>query len=182
MSTDRAGVSSRTQSLSPTRAHQIAAFYARHAPSLERMVARQLRAPSQVIEDACQTAWTILLRRPDIPLDRQGLAWLRRVALTTGHRTARQREQPAGAFLSEPEHPSELPEPSAPAGDLGERIADRLDGREQLQTLTARERRYLALQAIGLTYSEIATHEQTSRRTVERQLMRAKCKLRQPLA
>ena len=81
------------------RNQQLAAFYAHHALSLERSVARQLRALAAVVEDACQTAWTILLRRPDVPLDRQGLAWLRKVALTTGYRTARQRDQPAGAFL-----------------------------------------------------------------------------------
>jgi RNA polymerase sigma factor (sigma-70 family) len=160
------------------RNQQLAAFYAEHAARLERAVARELRVPPQVIEDACQTAWTILLRRPDIPLERQGLAWLRKVALTTGYRSARQREQPAGGFLPE-QDPGELPEPVAPTTGLAERVADRLDRRAQLQALTARERRYLALQAIGLSYSEIAGDEQASQRTVERQLMRAKRKLRQ---
>ena len=91
-----------------------------------------------MVEDACQTAWTILLRRLDIPLDRQGLAWLRKVALTTGYRTARQREQPSGAFLPDPET-GELPEPAARATQLDERVAERLDSRAQLETLTARE-------------------------------------------
>ena len=161
------------------RDQQLAAFYAQHAARLQRAVSRDLRVPAQVIEDACQTAWTILLRRPDVPLDRQGLAWLRKVALTSGYRAARQREQPVGGFLAEPQ-PGELPEPAAPAGELGERIAERLDRRAQLQALIARERRYLALQAIGLSYREIAAYENATERTVERQLLRARRKLRQP--
>jgi RNA polymerase sigma factor (sigma-70 family) len=163
------------------RSQQLAAFYTQHVAALQRAVARQLRVPAHVVEDACQTAWTILLRRPDVPdvpLDRQGLAWLRKVALTTGYRTARQCEQPAGAFL--PEHETgELTEPAARAMELDERVADPLDRRAQLETLTARERRYITLQAIGFSHGEIAPREHTSQRTVERQLMRAKRKLRQ---
>jgi RNA polymerase sigma factor (sigma-70 family) len=165
----------------PGRSERLGAFYAEHAARLERIVARELRVPPQVIEDACQTAWTVLLRRPDVPLDRQGLAWLRKVALTTGYRAARQREQPAGGFLPN-QDPGELPEPAAPARDIAEQISERLDRRTQLQALTGRERHFLALQAIGLSYSEIAAHEQTSQRTVERQLTRARRKLRQHLA
>ena len=54
------------------RSQQLAAFYAQHAAGLERAAVGQLRVPPQVVEDACRTAWTILLRRPDLPLDRQG--------------------------------------------------------------------------------------------------------------
>lgn len=178
MRTDRAATTSPPQHLTRARAHQIAAFYTQHATSLERAITRQLHAPRPEIEDICQTAWTILLRRDDIPLDHQGLLWLRKVALTTGWRTARRREQPVGCFLPEHEEPGELPEPPAAAPQLDERITDRLYHRAQLQTLTARERRYLALQAIGLSYTEIAAHEHTTTRTVERQVLRAKGKLR----
>ncbi len=56
------------------RAEQIAAFYAHHAVRLQRIVARQVNAPEQTIEDACQNAWTILVRRSDITLDERGAA------------------------------------------------------------------------------------------------------------
>ena len=179
MFNDRSSVSMRetARGADGERSSQLAVFYAEHAPRLQRAVARELRVPAQVIEDACQTAWTILLRRPDVPLDRQGLAWLRKVALTTGYRQARQREQPAGGFLGE-RQPGELPEPATPGAELGERIADRLDRRAELQALSGRERRYLALQAIGLSYRVIAAYENATERTVERQLLRARRKLR----
>ena len=43
------------------RAEQIAAFYARHADRLRRVVAVNVHAPEQTIEDACQNAWAVLL-------------------------------------------------------------------------------------------------------------------------
>jgi hypothetical protein len=57
--------------------------------------------------------------------------------------------------------PASSPSPQRRAKGLDERVADRLDRRAQLQALTARERRYLTLQAIGLSYSEIAAREDT---------------------
>lgn len=95
-----------------TRREQLARFYLAEHARLQRIVAREV--PAHAVEDACHTAWTVLLRRPDIPLDGRGVAWLRKVALTTGRRAAiRPREQPAGGFLPDPEHPGELPEPPA---------------------------------------------------------------------
>ena len=58
------------------RDEQIAAFYARHAERLHRVVAAHVIAPTQTIEDACQNAWTSLLRRDDITLDDRGVKWL----------------------------------------------------------------------------------------------------------
>ena len=129
-------------------------------------------------ETTAQTAWTILLRRPDVPLAAKAWPGSARSPLTTGYRTTRPREQPAGVFL--PDHQTgELPAPAAPAGDSTTGSPTGWTAAAELDTLTARERRYLALQAIGLNYSEIAVRESASQRTVERQLMRAKRKLRQ---
>jgi DNA-binding CsgD family transcriptional regulator len=156
---------------------QIAAFYAEHAATLEGAVARQLRVPPHAIEDACQTAWTILLSRLDVPLTAKASPALQG---RPHHRLPHRTPASSPSAPSCPEHePGELPEHLAPVEDLDERVADRLDRRAELQALTARERRYLALQATGLSYSEIATRELTSQRNVERQLMRAKRKLRQ---
>ena len=42
------------------------ALYRRHHRDLERAVARTVHAPRELIEDACQNAWTIMLRaQPD---------------------------------------------------------------------------------------------------------------------
>jgi DNA-directed RNA polymerase specialized sigma24 family protein len=162
----------------PDRIAQIADFYSQKATELQRAVTRRLRAPQATIEDACQTAWAILLRRPDIPLDHHGFGWLHRVALTTGYRATRPREQPAGGFLPEP-GPGELPEPAALTEDIADRVTNRLDHQAQLQALTSRQRRYLLLQATGLTYREMAALTGDSYRTVERQLTRAREHLQQ---
>ena len=159
------------------RQQQLAAFYAEHAQALQRATARKLHAPMQLIEDACQTAWMILVDRDDIGLDHQGLAWLRKVALHAGYRAAGRPELSAGGFLPDLEQPGELADPPSPAIALEERITDRLDRRSQLQALSVRERRYLTLQALGLSYHEIAIYEQASLRTVERQLQRGRRKL-----
>jgi DNA-directed RNA polymerase specialized sigma24 family protein len=43
-----------------------------------------------------------------------------------------------------------------------------------LRALPIRQQRLLWLHALGLTYTEMAAHEGCTRRTVERQLLRAK--------
>jgi RNA polymerase sigma factor (sigma-70 family) len=163
------------------RLAHIAAFYAANERRLRRVVQHDTHASSDVAQDACQTAWTILLRREDIPLDRQGFAWLCKVARTTGLRNATGRETPAGAFLAEAEHPAELPEPPAEHSDplelalAHEQLAHL---RARLLALTERERRYLALKAAGLSYREIAAVETgVTLRTIERQILRGRRKL-----
>lgn len=50
-------------------------LYRRHHRALHRSVACVVRAPHELIEDACQTAWTILLRNQ--PDRRSIFGWLR---------------------------------------------------------------------------------------------------------
>jgi hypothetical protein len=52
------------------RRQRIATFYTDNANDPQRLVARHVNAPAETIEDACQTAWTTLVRRPDVTLDR----------------------------------------------------------------------------------------------------------------
>ena len=61
-------------------------LYRRHHRDLHRAVARAVRAPRELIEDACQTAWAILLRTQP---DRYAIfAWLRVVAIHEAYRLA----------------------------------------------------------------------------------------------
>jgi RNA polymerase sigma factor (sigma-70 family) len=166
------------------RTAQLAAFYAENQARLRRLVARYGHADRNMVEDACQTAWAILLRRADIPLDGRGFAWLLKVALTTGRRRTAGRDIPAGGFLPAVRgaDPRELPEPAADQGDPLELVLaseHHQELRTKLLTLTERERRYLALQAAGLSYREIAAIETgVSLRTVERQILRGRRKLK----
>jgi hypothetical protein len=82
------------------RTAQLAVFYAENQARLRRLVARCSRADRNMVEDACQIAWAILVRRADIPLDGRGFAWLRTVALTTGLRGTATRDIPAGVPLT----------------------------------------------------------------------------------
>jgi dsDNA-binding SOS-regulon protein len=54
------------------RNEQLGAFFAANTDKLERVVARNINAPRELIEDACANAWAILVRRPDITLDARG--------------------------------------------------------------------------------------------------------------
>lgn len=106
-----------------TRNAQISAFYTAHATHLRNSVHAAARAPEPVIEDACQTAWIILMRRPDITLNERGLNWLTTVAIHEAWRlNSTAHEIPAGSFQDTGiAHPDELPEPAHPDGVGGNR-------------------------------------------------------------
>jgi RNA polymerase sigma factor (sigma-70 family) len=164
------------------RADRIACLYERHAMTVERQVSRRARAPQAVIEDACQTAWTRLCARTDIDADGGSVVrWLVVTAMREAWKlSSRQREVPVGGWSSDP-GVGELPEPP---GDLADPLAAAIDHahyqelRDQLATLTVRERQFLALQAAGLSYEEIS-QTGASVRTVERQILRGRRKLRE---
>ena len=60
------------------------ALYRAHHLELHRAVAHVVRAPRELIEDACQTAWAMLLRTQP---DRFAIfGWLRVVAIHEGYR------------------------------------------------------------------------------------------------
>jgi RNA polymerase sigma factor (sigma-70 family) len=163
------------------RTERIAELYERHAASIERQVSQRARAPRAVIEDACQTAWTRLCARADVDAEARGaVRWLIVTATREAWKlSSRQREVPIGGWSSEPGE-GELPEP---AGETAEPPTVAIDHehsrelRDRLADLNPRERQFLALQAAGLTYEEISQMG-ASIRTVERQILRGRRKLR----
>jgi RNA polymerase sigma factor (sigma-70 family) len=155
------------------RADQIAALYAQQAGVVQRQVTRRVNAPAAVIEDACQTAWERLCTHPDVdPVPPTAVKWLVVTAMREAWRRAAAREIPTDLTdLGEPI--SDAPSP------LDQTIAreDTDELRDQLRRLTERQRQFLALQAAGLTYAEIAERTATTLRTVERQILRGRHKL-----
>jgi RNA polymerase sigma factor (sigma-70 family) len=155
------------------RADEIAALYAQQARRVQRQVARRVNAPAAVIEDACQTAWERLCTHPDVnPAGPGAVRWLVITAMREAWRGAGGREIPTD--------PTDLAEPVSDAPSPPERVIasqhyDEL--RDQLRGLNDRQRQFLALQAAGLTYAEIAQRTGTTLRTVERQILRARHKL-----
>jgi DNA-directed RNA polymerase specialized sigma24 family protein len=99
----------------PDRRDEIAAFFAAHANHIRSCVARRARTAHDVVDDACATAWTKLLRRPDVALNARGLAWLVTVAVHEAWRLQERRAQetPVGPYAraATGDH-DHVPEPS----------------------------------------------------------------------
>jgi RNA polymerase sigma factor (sigma-70 family) len=163
----------------PGRSERIASLYEQHAEAMRRIVCRRVRAPQCVLDDACHTAWLRLCAHEDVALDeRSAVKWLIITAIReTWRRTGNLREVPVGGWLPRGEE-HELPEPAGHAPDPSEVAVARDELRRELAVLTRREREFLALQAVGLTYQEISARLQVTVRTVERQLLRGRRKLR----
>jgi RNA polymerase sigma factor (sigma-70 family) len=155
------------------RADQIAARFAEQARLAQRQVARRVNAPAAVIEDACQTAWERHCTHPGVePVAPSAVGWLVVTAMREAWRRTDGREIATDLTdLGEPV--SDGPSPLEQA--IAHEDSDEL--RDQLRKLTDRQRQFLALQAAGLTYAEIAERTGTSPRTVERQILRGRHKI-----
>lgn len=165
------------------RREQIGAFYRRHATRLQQHVRRHAHVPEQTLEDACQHAWTILVRRPDIRLDVGGFNWLATVAVREAWDRSVQRETPIGAFVGATrsfEHDRTEP-PARDDRSAEDRALDRIDHRERMDTLATlkpREREALVLQGLGYSYDEIARLTGSTYTSVNRRIAEGRAALR----
>jgi RNA polymerase sigma factor (sigma-70 family) len=150
-------------------AGDVGELYGSLAGRLQQIVRLDVRAPDVVIEDACQVAWFRLLHHSHRVHRETVLAWLATTAAREALRLLRRdgRELPLDAGF---EHDGR---PGTPH-ELIER-RERLRGVERLPE---RQQRVVWLHALGLSYAEIALHEGCTRRTVDRQLLRARHALR----
>ena len=162
------------------RRAQIADLFLRHGATVRGLVAAHVSDAPGIVDDACQSAWERLCTHTEVDLTRTGvIRWLVVTATREAWRRARLREVPVGGWLAEPDE-RELPEPAGPTSDPFELVLAReryVECVGLLAKLTARERRFLGLHAIGLNYREIADVDDASLRTVERQILRACGKL-----
>ena len=167
------------------RAAAVARFYAEHCDRLHATITHRVHAPTATIEDACQTAWSTLLRRPDIDLDQRGLNWLTTVATREAWRQgSTARELPAGAFIAADlaTGTGELPEPAGPAGDPADLALAHDEHNQrvgQLQALKPREREALYLQGLGHSYHAIAALTGSTYTAVNRRITEGRARLRQ---
>jgi hypothetical protein len=148
-------------------------LFGRHHRDLVRAVSHAVNASAELIEDACQTAWSILLRRQP---DRATLfGWLYVVALHEAYRLS--------AIERRDAHLEDL---AAATWDrwIADRLTldDRVEAREALRALADlpdSQRRDLALLVGGFRYHEIA--EMTGGRTytnVNKHLVKARARIR----
>jgi RNA polymerase sigma factor (sigma-70 family) len=163
----------------PTRARvpqrgDEADLYERHHQALLIAVAHAINGSGALIEDACQTAWTILLRRQ--PERASVFAWLYVVAIHEAYRLS--------AIERRELHLEDL----AIEGDWETILAGRVTVDDQLEAVEAlralaglpdRQRRDLSLRVGGFSYREIAA--MTGGRTftnVNKHLVKARTAIR----
>jgi RNA polymerase sigma factor (sigma-70 family) len=149
------------------------------APRLRLIVRSNVRAPEPVIEDACQVAWSQLVRHSEHVRRDTALAWLTTTAVREAFKQSR-RDRRELSLDAELERAGELPGGSEAPGpaevvELRERLG-------QVRRLPERQQRLVWMHAAGLTYVEIADRTGDTRRTVERQLLRAKGRLEREAA
>lgn len=125
-------------------------LYRQHHRNLQRAVARAVNAPRELIEDACQTAWTILLRGQ--PERGAIFAWLRVVAIHEAYRLSRTHRAPHLEDLCDGDGWDAV---IAGHSTLDDAIEARR-ALERLAELPPRQRRDLALRVAGFTYREIS--------------------------
>jgi RNA polymerase sigma factor (sigma-70 family) len=152
-----------------------AQLYDSLATRLEQIVRKEVRAPREVIEDACHHAWTKLFNHSE-QVDRgAALNWLATTAIRQAWKLDR-RERRELSLEAAAEDVGELPIPSRLPGPV-----EHLEFREhlgQLRDLPQRQQRLIWLRAAGLSYVEMAAYTGDSVRTVERQVLRATARMR----
>jgi DNA-directed RNA polymerase specialized sigma24 family protein len=150
-------------------------LYRQHHRDLHRAVAHAVRAPRELIEDACQTAWATLLRTQP---DRYAIfAWLRVVAIHEAYRLAAlARRARHLECLNIDEH--DWQELIADPRTLDEAVTA-LEALRTLASLPERQRSDLTLKVSGYSYEEIRAL--TPGRTftnVNKSLVKARARIR----
>jgi RNA polymerase sigma factor (sigma-70 family) len=151
-------------------------LYGQLATRLQQIVAREVRAPAALVEDACQFAWWRLVVHAGRVQRTAALSWL---AITAVHEALKliRREERDLSLDRRLEGGGERPAPSWALGP-GE-IAEQHAQLELLRALPVRQRTVLLLKGAGFSYAETADSLGVSLRTVERQIMRGRQKLRE---
>jgi DNA-directed RNA polymerase specialized sigma24 family protein len=152
-----------------------AELYLLHHDPLVRAVARMVNAPAALVEDACQTAWLILLRRQP---DRDTVfAWLRIVAVHEAYRLSREERRHARLEALAEGGEWETFAGAAPS------LEDTIEARRALAVLAALpqvQREDLALFVAGFGYAEIARlgAHRRSPNNVNKHLVKARARIR----
>jgi RNA polymerase sigma factor (sigma-70 family) len=150
---------------------EVAELFAAEASRVRRLVGAGVRASEPLVEDACQLAWVRLFQcRARVRRD-TATAWLVRTAMREAVKLMRRdrRELSLDALTDEA---GDRPAPRTPA--LLDELVEQRARLEAIRILPERQQRLVWLQGLGLTYTEMAGQTGTTRRTVERQLLRAK--------
>jgi hypothetical protein len=152
----------------------VAAVYRRHERPLRTWLARRVTASPALVEDACASAWLILVaKRP--ACGERIFGWLCTVALHKAYRLSRlQRREQASEIWEQ--QPALVP---ARRDDLDTALEARR-ALEAVASLRECERRYMSWQVAGYRYEEMQRLAgRTTHTHVNRHLTRAHGRLRQ---
>jgi RNA polymerase sigma factor (sigma-70 family) len=150
-------------------------LYTRHHRALRRAVASRVRMSADLVEEACQQAWLILLRRQP---DRGPMlfAWLVTVAVHEGYRLSAIDRRDLSLDAPTASGDEWVPGNQADR-PVGSAVVDQsLEARRALRalaTLTGRQRQYAVLRVAGLSYREIAVREGVTYTNVNKHLTKA---------
>jgi RNA polymerase sigma factor (sigma-70 family) len=145
------------------------------ARRLEQVVRAEVRAPETVVEDACQFAWGNLLAQAAGIQSEAALSWLATTAIREAWRLMHTRERD---LPLESENNDQVDAgPSAP--DATDALVEDRERLRLMRLLPERQQRILWLHALGLSYQEIAAYTGDSTRTVQRQLLRGRARIRE---
>jgi RNA polymerase sigma factor (sigma-70 family) len=159
----------------PVGSGDLGELYAELARRLEHIVRREVRAPAPLIEDACQFAWWRLVVHAHRVERKAALSWLAKTAVHEALKLVRREERDV-SLDARFDGAGEAGIPSR--GPRLDQIAEQRAHLQLLHALPVRQRTLLLLQAAGFSYEESAGRLGLSRRTVERQIMRGRQRLR----
>jgi RNA polymerase sigma factor (sigma-70 family) len=150
-------------------------LYVQFAGRLAQIVGGCVDASDAVIEDACQAAWTRLIQNRRRMILGTAPGWLVTTALHEARRLSRLQARDDSL---EQEFEEGLGQARGSAPPPLDELLARRERLRTVGTLPSRQQRLLWLLALGLSYDEIAWHEHCTCRTVQRQLERARRRLR----
>jgi RNA polymerase sigma factor (sigma-70 family) len=146
-------------------------LYGELGPQLRRILGMNVQAPDWLLDDACQMAWEALLHQSR-PVDRAHvLGWL----ATTARRHALRLLRRAQVELCLDSGEAEATFGVSPDPHQSVEFWERLG---QIRRLSRRQQRIVWMQSLGFEYAEIAAETGETRRSVERQLLEARRRLR----
>jgi RNA polymerase sigma factor (sigma-70 family) len=165
-----------SQTSAPTPHGDEEALYRAHHNRLLCLIARDVPARPQVIEDACGFAWVELLARQ--PERTSIVGWLRIVARREAIRLAQCDRVTVLMSTIDPDGVSDHGRStSCPRGGAVEH-GEALEVLALLAGLPERKRAFLTARVAGYSYHEIAAELNVTWLTVNRQLVRARAALR----
>jgi DNA-directed RNA polymerase specialized sigma24 family protein len=164
-----------TKPTSPSSLGDEDALYRAYHRELHRAVTHVVRAPRELIEDACQTAWAMLLRTQP---DRFAIfGWLRVVAIHEAYRLSAIERRDARLERLRPED-GDWHDAIADPRDLDDAL-EALEALRALAELPARQQQDLSMKVAGYSYEEIRAI--TGGRTftnVNKSLVKARAQIR----